>query len=212
MTPGAPLRGLLGGRPQRLPVLLAWIVAGGGGYGAVMGLYGGPLQAVYSAVKVPLLLGVSFALTLPAFAVTGTLAGLRDDLGRAVRATAAAPAATAVVLASLAPFTALWYASDRDYGSAILFNGGLFAAAVIAAGVVLRRAYRDLIAGDRRHRFMLVAWLVGYAFIAVQMAWVLRPFVGGPGETTFFRHAAWGNAYVQVGEMIRERVQHANRP
>ncbi len=206
MTPGVPLRGLLGGRPQRWPVVLIWIAAGGGGYGAVMGLFGGPLQAVYSAVKVPLLLAVSFGLTLPAFAVVSTLAGLRDDLGRSVRATAAAQAGMAVVLASVAPFTALWYASDRDYGSAILFNGGLFAVAVAAAGVVLRRAYRDLIATDPRHRFMLAAWLVGYAFIAVQMAWVLRPFVGGPGETTFFRHGAWGNAYVQVGEVIWHRL------
>ena len=198
----ADIPDLLRGRPMRLRLLLGWVVAFGGAYGAVMGVFGGPRQPVYSAVKVPMLLAVSFGLTLPAFFVTSTLAGLRGDLGRAVRATVAAQAAMAVVLASLAPFTAVWYASSTSYPAAILFNGGMFAVAVGAAGVVLRRAYGGLIAAHPRHRFMLLAWLVAYAFIAVQMAWVLRPFVGGPGETTFFRAGAWGNAYVKIAEMI----------
>ncbi len=208
MNPFAAIPDLLRGRSPRYRHLALWVVVLGGAYGAVMGSFGSPgggnrwVQAAYSAAKVPVLLGLSYGLTLPAFFVTSTLAGLRADFGRAVRATLAAPAGMAVVLASVAPFTGLWYASTADYGLAVLFNGAMFAVAVTAAGVVLRRAYRGLIDADPRHRVMLVAWLAAYAFTAVQMAWVLRPFIGSPGRTTFFRPDAWGNAYLKVGEMV----------
>jgi hypothetical protein len=68
---------------------------------------------------------------------------------------------------------------------------------------MLRRSYRPLIARQPRHRLLLVCWLVLYAFVGVQMAWVLRPFIGSPGTPVqFFRTDAWGNAYLVVGRMI----------
>ena len=43
------------------------------------------------------------------------------------------------------------------------------------------------------------------------MAWVLRPFVGSAGRTTFFRPEAWGNAYVRVGELVWDSVGRGPR-
>jgi hypothetical protein len=58
-------------------------------------------------------------------------------------------------------------------------------------------------ARNRRHRVLLRTWLVVYAFVGIQMGWVLRPFVGAPGmPVQFFREEAWGNAYVIVARMI----------
>jgi hypothetical protein len=100
------------GVPLRRCVVLA--VAGGLAYGAVMGSYGGwggdrLWQVAYSAAKVPLLLLVTFALTLPSFFVLNTLLGLRADFPTVLRGIVAAQAGVAVVLAALAPYTALWY-------------------------------------------------------------------------------------------------------
>ncbi len=206
----ALLRGspLISGRRVRLRELVLIVVLFGSFYGLVMGTFGGPGgarwgQPFYSALKVPMLMGVSFALTVPSFFVLNTLTGLRADFGRALRAVAAAQAGLVITLASLAPFTGLWYLSCVDYTTAVLFNGLMFAIATAAGQVLLRRFYRDLIALDPKHKTLLRAWTVVYSFIAIQMAWVLRPFVGGPGEaTTFLRPTAWGNAYVVIGEMI----------
>ena len=45
-------------------------------------------------------------------------------------------------------------------------------------------------------------WLLLYAFVGIQTAWVLRPFIGYPGRPTqFFRDNAWGNAYVWLAKM-----------
>jgi hypothetical protein len=199
------------GDDVRLPgirTLLACVVIGGVMYGAVMGSFGGVRgervwQVVYSAAKMPLLLTVSFALSLPSFFVINSLMGLRNDFGQVLRALVAAQAVLAVVLASLAPYTALWYASSAVYPAATLFNAAMFAVASFTAQIPLRRFYRPLIARNRKHLFMLRAWLVVYAFVGIQMAWVLRPFIGDPARPTrFFREDAWGNAYVVLAQMI----------
>jgi len=195
-----------------LPKLLGCIVAGGFLYGAVMGSFGirfdeRILMALFSAIKVPLLLLVCFAMTLPIFLVINTLLGLRSDVAEVIRAILSGQAALALVLCALAPYTVLWYASSGSYHAAQLFNLVMFAVASVAAQVVLRRSYRPLIARDPRHRFLIWAWLLLYSFVAVQMAWVLRPFIGAPeSPVQFFRDEPLSdNAYMVVLRLVFER-------
>ncbi|MCE9636997.1 MAG: hypothetical protein K8T90_14935 [Planctomycetes bacterium] len=184
------------------------VLAGGFVYGAAMGLFGvRGLQALYSAAKVPVLLGAATIVCLPNFYVVNTLLGLRDDFGAACRAIFAAQATMAVTLAAFAPITLLSYASSDDYDFAILFNGLAFAVGTGAAQFTMQRHYRELIARNPRHRIGRVAWGVLYVFVAIQLAWVLRPFIGSlRAPTQFFRKDAWSNAYVVVFEMLGEFV------
>ena len=174
-------------------------------YGALMGLFWGydeaprPLQAAFSATKVPLLLILTFVLALPSFYVLNMLMGLGGDFAEALRALLATQAGLTVVLASLGPFTLVFYASTDNYDAAILFNALMFGIASLAGQRLLGRFYGPLIARDGRHRTMVRVWIVLYAFVGIQMGWVLRPFIGDPEKpTTFFREGAWGNAYVEV--------------
>ena len=177
-------------------------------YGAVMGCYGGVagrriLQPLFSGLKVPLLLLVTFALSLPSFYVFNLLLGLGEDFAKSLRALLATQTVLTVVLASLSPFTILWYASFTDHDSATLFNAAMFAVASFSAQWTLRRYYKPLIALNPRHRWTLRLWLLIYAFVGIQMGWLLRPFLGHPNlPTSFFRPDSWGNAYVYVAEMI----------
>lgn len=193
--------------PRPREVVL-WAVVFGVLYGLVMGTFGGVgagrfLQIVYSASKVPLLLAATFIISLPSFFVINTIVGLRDDFAEVMRLLVCTQAAMAIILASFAPFTALWYASSADYEVAKLFNALMFGCASVTAQLVLLRLYRPLIARNPRHRAMVRLWLVIYSFVGIQMGWTLRPFIGKPGmETTFFRQEAWTNAYVEVFETI----------
>jgi len=202
----APVRGRMG-------ALFLFVVLCGGLYGAVMASFTGLAadrwhQLVYVALKVPLLLLVSFALCLPSFFVINTVAGLRDDFGQAMRAVIASQSCAALVLASLAPITLFFYVTTRDYLSALNFNGIVFAVASLAAQIVLRRYYQPLIRLAPRHRLMMRLWLGLYVFVAIQMAWVLRPFIGSPGlPVTFFREEQWGNAYVEVLQGILRSIR-----
>ncbi len=177
------------------------IILFGSIYGAAMGAFGGarPLQILYSAIKVPLLLTATFAISLPSFFVVSTLLGLRNDFAASTRAIVTTQAGLSAVLCSFAPFTLLWYASVESYQAAILFNLLLFAASSLTAQHLLCNFYRPLIRSNPRHRLLMWIWLTLYGFVGVQMAWVLRPFIGHPGTpTTFFRAEAWGNAYIEL--------------
>ena len=200
-------------RPRRVLLhLLAFVILFGVFYGAVMGAFGGvagqrALQPLYSGIKVPLLLLVTFGLSLPSFFVLNTILGVRADFPHVLRGLIATQAALTIVLAALAPVTAFWYASSADYESALVFNAFVFFAASVSAQFLLRRWYRPLVARNPRHRTLLRAWLVIYAFVGIQMGWTLRPFVGHPqGETRFFREEAWGNAYVHVAGIFWKAV------
>jgi hypothetical protein len=177
-------------------------------YGVVMGCYGGIegdriRQPIYSGLKVPLMLMVTFGLSLPSFYVLNLLLGLGDDFAETQRALLATQAVLSIVLASLSPFTVLWYASFTDHDSATLFNAAMFGIATVSAQWRLRRYYKPLIARNARHLWMLRLWLLIYTFVAIQMGWVLRPFLGHPNlPVSFFRPDSWGNAYVYVAEMI----------
>lgn len=196
---------LRGGAPRA-----AWalVVACGMAYGLVMGSYGGHgLQPVYSAVKVPFLLVATVGLGLPSFFILNTLRGLRADFGAAVRAVVGSQAAVTVVLASLAPVTAFWYVGGAGYQESILFNALIFGVASVAAQLPLRRAYQPLVERDPRHRAMVRVWLALYAFVGIQMGWVLRPFIGSPTTPVeFFRAGAWDNAYMVVARMVWDVV------
>jgi len=161
-------------------------------------------QLIASAVKVPLLLLATFLLGLPSFFVLNTLAGLREDFVAAVRALVATQAGLTIILAAFAPFTMVWYASNSDYSLAILFNAVMFGLASVAAQWLLRRFYAPLIRKNPRHRLLLRMWLVIYAFVGIQMGWVLRPFIGDPhAPTRFFRAGMWGNAYEQLAHIAQ---------
>jgi hypothetical protein len=192
--------------------LAGLVVLFGTFYGGVMGTFSATsperaLQIIYSAVKVPLLLLVTFTVALPSFFVMNTLMGTRAEFRQAIEALITTQAGLTIVLASLAPFTGLWYCSVGDYNWAILFNGLMFAIASFTAQVVLRRLYAPLIRKNPRHRALLRIWLGIYIFVAIQMAWVLRPFVGSPlSETRFFREGAFSNAYVFVFQLIWHQI------
>ena len=172
-----------------------------GGFGGLAG--DRPLQVLFSAVKVPLLILVTTALAMPSFFVLNSLLGLRADFPDAARAVAATQAAVAVVLASLAPYTVVWYASTAAYHEATLFNALMFGVASLSRSGCCGGATPASSRGTRGTAIMLRAWLGVYAFVGIQMAWVLRPFIGQPGRpVTFFREDTWGNAYVILAETM----------
>jgi len=201
---GEGLHRVGGGRPPlgRLALTLA---LGGGLYGAVMGAFGlDAEQALYSAVKVPLLVVVASLVCLPNFWVVNLVLGLGPDFAAAWRGLLSAQATLAVALASLAPVTAFFYASTDSYEFAKLLNFAVFGVATLAAQRTLARHYRPLLARDRRHAVALLAWPTLYFFVAGQLAYVLRPFIGNPRfPTTFLREHWWGNVYVDLLWAVR---------
>jgi hypothetical protein len=192
------------GSGVRTSTLLLIIFTAGPFYGAFMGSYAlhsaeRLLLCLYSAIKMPLLVLVTAGLCVPAFFVLNTIAGLRADFPRAVRSILAAQAAFALTLASLAPITRFIYLAGLTHRFAILTNALMFTIATCMAQVILWRWYRPLREANPRHSLMLWAWVTLYAFVGIQMGWMLRPFVGKPtAPVQFFRTEGFSNAYLEV--------------
>lgn len=184
--------------------IAATVALAGFVHGAAMGSFAGrPVSSLHSGLKVPLLLAASTALCLPLSYAMHALLGLRDDFGEALRATLAAQAAFAVILAATAPLLLVAYASSSSYPHAVAASGACHLAALIGAQRALRRRYAPLERRSARHRAARRASALLYAFVAVQMAWILRPFVGAPMlEPGFLRPGAWSNAYVVVASLV----------
>lgn len=186
----------------RVPVLELVIVLATSGilYGLVMGGFSLRLfQSVFSGLKVPLLLLASTLICLPSFFVLNAILGLRDDFAAAARAILAAQATVAIVLLALAPTIIVFYVSSDSYRSAVFVNGVVFAVATLGGQQTLGRHYAPLVRSNRLHRIGKWSWVFLYVFVAIQLAWVLRPFVGDPSMAPrFLRENAWSNAYVVV--------------
>ena len=202
-----------------LPIrqVFAMLIIFGPIYGLAMGSYNWVIsnrsfaeqipQMLYSAIKVPLLLTVTLLVAIPSFFVVNTLMGLRDDFHSSIRAIVSAQAGLTIILASLLPLTVFSYVSFSyspvSYQTAVLFNAGMFGLASVSAQLLLRRYYRSLVAKNHRHRLMVRLWIIVYAFVGIQAAYVLRPFIGSPDEpTTFFRRESFQNAYIKIWEMV----------
>lgn len=197
-----------GNEPRHVLKLLVCQAIAGFLYGLVMGSFGEwdsnrLLYALYAGIKVPLLFWVAYCLCVPVFFVLHALSGLHADFPASMRAILSAQTVLTLVLLAFAPLTALWYLSSEDYQSAILFNGLMFAIASLVAQFYLRQQYQILFVRHPRHRTLLVAWLCLYLFVAIQFAWVLRPFIGAPDTSAeFFRSESWGNAYVALFRLL----------
>lgn len=189
----------VGRGPLPLRQLVLTIVCAGFGYGLAMGSYAGAEAALYAALKVPLLVSGSMLICLPSFYVLLAVLGLAEDFSAACRGIVSAQSTLAVVLLALAPVTLLAYQVSDNYHAAKLLNGGMFALGAFGAQHTLARHYRPLLARDKRHRIALVLWPMLYFFVAAQLAYALRPFIGNPRfETQFLREDWMGNVYLDL--------------
>jgi hypothetical protein len=188
----------------------ALVVAGcGGTYGAVMAAHGGlsgdrALMVLFGAIKVPLLFTATLALGVPFFWVLHVVLGVGRDFRQACRALVDHQLAVALQLGALAPVTALMNVTEGDYRLVQAWSTAMFALAAWNARLPLARAYAPLEAAGPVHRRLRLAWTVLYAFVCVQMAWDLRPFVGDPTQPVAFFRDHIGNAYVEVPQVLAD--------
>ncbi|HWB60572.1 MAG TPA: hypothetical protein VG733_13850 [Chthoniobacteraceae bacterium] len=197
----------------------ASIVAGCALYGGVVGLWRAPAQAVYTAVKMPLLV----FLTCGANALlNGMLAQLLGS-GLGFRQTSLAIlmsfATSSVVVAALSPVSLFVClntpppAAHAEHGAAhsvmILCNVVFIAYAGVVANQRLLRMLAHRCGNARVARRVFGSWLAGNLFLGAQISWILRPFIGSPLlAVQFLRDNPFhGNFYETVFNALKNTIQ-----
>ena len=192
--------------PRRLAWQIAVIILGAGGYGAAMGWWRAPEQALFTALKFPLILLLTTAGNALINGMLAPLLGLNLPLRQSFSAIVMSFTIAAAVLGAFSPLIAflVWNAPALGSpASATAYNVLLLAhVAIIAlAGITGNARLGQLLArlgGSRAVGLkVLFAWLAGNLFLGSQLSWILRPFVGSPNlPLEFLRGDAFrGNFY-----------------
>jgi len=195
---------------------LAVIVLGAGLYGAAMGWWRDPQQALYVAIKFPLIILLT---TLGNALINGMFAPLlglnipfRQSFGAIVMSFTIASA----ILGAFSPLIAfmVWSApaisqqvsAGATHGIIKLTHVAVIAFAGVTGNVRLFQLLVRL-GGSRAVGFrVLFAWLAGNLFLGSQLSWILRPFIGLPTLPVEFVRpdALHGNFFENVVHTLQQ--------
>jgi hypothetical protein len=188
-------------------------------------------QLLSSALKVPALFLLTLVVVFPSLYVFMALLDVRLSALSTLRLVMAAIVVTLTVLASFASVTAFFTVTAASYPFMKLLNVFLFGMAGLVglgwlsralarweeahrpaeepreaeAQAPLSRPYanrRPAAAPGQRGLFFL--WMLLYAFVGVQMAWLLRPLIGAPAQPFTVFSPRTGNAFADFFQALNQ--------
>jgi hypothetical protein len=202
------------GAKLRYSVLTVVLLAGF--FGAVAGAYSGPAQALSAAIKIPLLFFATFAVCFPTFYIVQVVAGSRLPLRQVVVLVVSALALTSVVLAALVPITAVFLVTGANYYFQHLLNiiialiAGAWGMYWLHDGLSLVCEKRGVY--PRKAITIMRVWALLFAFVGIQLAWNLRPFLGDRDGRFRVLGDYQGNFYAAVIYAVKELVSEPQTP
>lgn len=196
---------------RRLVRCVSVIFVGAGLYGAAMGWWRAPLQALYVAIKFPLIILLTTVGNALLNSMLAPLLGLNISFRQSFLVILMSFTIASAILGSFSPLTAflVWNAppmtpdmqsSGGSYSFIQLTHVTVIAFAGVVANVRLVQLLRRLSGSANVAHRVLFAWLTGNLFLGSQLSWILRPFVGSPMlPVEFLRSTAFqGNFYETV--------------
>jgi hypothetical protein len=206
-----------GWHARRLALCLGTVLAGAGLYGAAMGCWRAPMQALYVAIKFPLIILLTTVGNALLNAMLAPLLGLNISFRQSFLAIFLSFTITSAILGSFSPLVAflIWnvgpmsadtVSSVGPYSLIMVTHVAVIAFAGIVGNLRLAQLLRQLSGSAKVARRVLLAWLAGNLLLGSQLSWNLRPFIGAPAlEVAFFRgQAAFkGNFFEAVFGSLR---------
>lgn len=196
------------------------------GYGAVMGVAHSMLQALASALKLPLLYLVTVAITLPTLYLFNLLCGGRLSARQVLALALAAITVTSALTLAFAPITLFFLMTAWNYefykllNVAVLVLTGTIGLLFLVDGMRNMNNVTDsdsaaatanqVKAGSRpraANMTLLYIWLALFGFVGTQLGWTLRPIFGDPGLPFQLFRSIESNFYAGVAEAIFNLIQ-----
>lgn len=210
---GRDLRSWLENDSGKLRVCLVLIICGGAVYGASLGIWRAPLQAVFVAIKFPLLLLFT---ALGTALINGMLAQLLHApirFRQSLLAVLMSFALLAVLLASFTPLIGflLWHlppmATQKQAEAHRIFllaNVVVIAFSGTLANLQLYYLLKQ-ISGKSAARILGV-WLAMNLFLGAQLSWNFRPFFGSPElPVSFVRDDPFNGSFYEAVFLLARR-------
>jgi hypothetical protein len=203
----------------RMWLYVAVILAGAGAYGGAMGSWRAPQQAVYTAIKFPLVIILTSLGNALLNGMLASLLGLNIGFRQCLLVIFMSFTIAAAILGSFSPLMlfVVWNtppaiaATSADfaaYGFMQLATVAIIAFAGVMANVRLVPLLRELSGSYLVALRVLFAWLAGNLLLGSQIVWVLRPFIGNPAISVEFLTADKfeGNFFEAVFHALRQLI------
>ena len=203
-------------RKERALFCVAAIALGAGLYGAAMGCWRSELQALYTGIKLPLVILLT---TFGNGLLNGMLApllGLNLTLRQALMTILISFAIASILLGAFSPVAAfvVWNTPPltdatrlgaAEYGLLQLTHVVFIAFAGVTGNLCLAPLLRQWSGHTVVAHKVLLAWLAANLFLGSQIAWVLRPFIWDPARPVEFIGQEYlrGSFYETVFEAAR---------
>lgn len=178
-------------------------------YGFMVGLAKEPLQALSTAVKVPILFLSTMAFCLPAlYFFSLTLLGTPLRFMQVLTVVLSGISVSAFLLLGLAPITLFFVLTSTNYEFfqllAVAFVGvsawlGVY---FLWRGMTLVETARSDALNAVGKRILFV-WILLYGFVGTQMTWRLSPFIGKPEDPFYLIRPSRDNFYMDVLNAIQ---------
>ena len=197
--------------PRKLRYGLGTLIVLTASYGAAAGAYVGVLQALSAGIKLPVLVLATLVICFPAFYVVQILVGSRLRLTQVLVLVLAALSLTAILLAAFVPVTVFFLITGANYYFLQLLHvvavlvAGLFGMYALHEGLSVVCEKRSVY--PRKALTIMRVWAVLFAFVGIQMAWNLRPFLGDRGEPFRVFRSYEGNFYTAVVYSVNKLLE-----
>ena len=201
-------------RDEHLPALIRFfsisILLLGALYGTVMGLLSllqGEAVSVavkagmpaLSAVKLPALYFLTLFIIFPPIYVMNAFAGAKLGFRKMAAVMLFGTAVTLMLLASLATVALFFSLTSRNASFVKLLHMVFFLFAGWAGWSQMLRCLGRSSAGGARPAatpaWLTACWIGLYAFVGLELSWVMRPYFGTPGQPFEFFRPRGGNLY-----------------
>jgi hypothetical protein len=199
---------------RRAALHVAVLIAGTSLYGAAMGCWRDPQQALYTSVKFPLIILLTTLGNALLNSMLAPLLGLNFSVRQSIQAMLMSFMIAAAILGSFSPVIfflvcnvpPMSAGATGIYAFILLLNVVIIAFAGIAANLRLAQLLQRLSGSAKVARHVLLAWLAGNLFLGSQLSWILRPFIGSPGMPVEFvrKNAFDGNFYESLFHTIKQ--------
>jgi drug/metabolite transporter (DMT)-like permease len=177
-------------------------------YGAIIGSQHSLLQALSSAIKLPILFMLTAAICMPTLYIFSSFFGSKRSLLQNFVLLATGTAIIGIAMVGFAPITVFFIVTTRNYEFFKLLNVGFFAISGFLGVLFFYRMYGQLTdenpatAGSRK--MFLLFWLMLYGFVGTQLGWTLRPFFGSPGLPFEVVRQIGGNFYLDILQSLEQ--------
>jgi hypothetical protein len=171
-------------------------------YGAVMGSYHSFTQAIASGVKVSVLFSLVLVICFPAFFIIQYILGSKLKLRQMVSIILSGFVLTGSIMVSFVPIVVFFLLTGSNYYFLQLMHIAIF----ILSGVFGMKTIIDALkfSCEKKsiypHTGVVVFrfWVVIMAFVGIQLAWNLRPFLGDRGRPFELTREYEGNFYAAL--------------